>query len=184
MVNRKGEMRTVQLLDRKPLSACSFERIYFSRGSDRDIYRERKRLGENLVDSILKKVDCDIEHTVFSYIPNTAEMAYYGMMEGLQKHLDRLISEQLSGRGASLSEEEIRRIFAQRIRSEKVILKDIKLRTFIAEGNTRNDLAAHVYDITYGSITPHVDNLVIIDDRIVRGTTLRQSIVSILDRPH
>lgn len=184
MVNRKGEMRTVQLLDRKPLSACSFERIYFSRGSDRDIYRERKRLGENLVDSILKKVDYDIEHTVFSYIPNTAEMAYYGMMEGLQKHLDRLISEQLSGRGASLSEEEIRRIFAQRIRSEKVILKDIKLRTFIAEGNTRNDLAAHVYDITYGSITPHVDNLVIIDDSIVRGTTLKQSIVSILDRLH
>jgi len=177
-------MRTVQLLDRKPLSACSFERIYFSRGSDRDIYRERKRLGENLVDSILKKVDCDIEHTVFSYIPNTAEMAYYGMMEGLQKHLDRLISEQLSEKGASLSEEEIRRIFAQRIRSEKVILKDIKLRTFIAEGNTRNDLAAHVYDITYGSITPHVDNLVIIDDSIVRGTTLRQSIVSILDRLH
>ena len=129
-------------------------------------------------------VDYDIEHTVFSYIPNTAEMAYYGMMEGLQKHLDRLISEQLSGRGASLSEEEIRRIFAQRIRSEKVILKDIKLRTFIAEGNTRNDLAAHVYDITYGSITPHVDNLVIIDDSIVRGTTLKQSIVSILDRLH
>ena len=184
MVNRKGEMRTVQLLDRKPLSACSFERIYFSRGSDRDIYRERKRLGENLVDSILKKVDYDIEHTVFSYIPNTAEMAYYGMMEGLQKHLDRLISEQLSEKGASLSEEEIRRIFAQRIRSEKVILKDIKLRTFIAEGNTRNDLAAHVYDITYGSITPHVDNLVIIDDSIVRGTTLKQSIVSILDRLH
>ena len=174
MVNRKGEIRTVQLLERKPLSACSFERIY----------RERKRLGENLVDSILKKVDYDIEHTVFSYIPNTAEMAYYGMMEGLQKHLDRLISEQLSGRGASLSEEEIRRIFAQRIRSEKVILKDIKLRTFIAEGNTRNDLAAHVYDITYGSITPHVDNLVIIDDSIVRGTTLKQSIVSILDRLH
>ena len=129
-------------------------------------------------------MDCDIEHTVFSYIPTTAEMAYYGMMEGLQKHLDRLISEQLSEKGASLSEEEIRRIFAQRIRSEKVILKDIKLRTFIAEGNTRNDLAAHVYDITYGSITPHVDNLVIIDDSIVRGTTLKQSIVSILDRLH
>lgn len=184
MVNRKGEMRTIQLLDRKPLSACSFERIYFSRGSDKDIYRERKRLGENLVDSILKKVDYDIEHTVFSYIPNTAEMAYYGMMEGLQKHLDRLISERLSGKCASLSEEDIRKIFAQRIRSEKVILKDIKLRTFIAEGNTRNDLAAHVYDITYGSITPHVDNLVIIDDSIVRGTTLKQSIVSILDRLH
>ncbi len=184
MVNRKGEMRTMQLLDRKPLSACSFERIYFSRGSDRDIYRERKRLGENLVDSILKKVDYDIEHTVFSYIPNTAEMAYYGMMEGLQKYLDKLISERLSGKCALLSEEDIRKIFAQRIRSEKVILKDIKLRTFIAEGNTRNDLAAHVYDITYGSITPHVDNLVIIDDSIVRGTTLKQSIVSILDRLH
>ena len=184
MVNRKGEMRTMQLLDRKPLSACSFERIYFSRGSDRDIYRERKRLGENLVDSILKKVDYDIEHTVFSYIPNTAEMAYYGMMEGLQKYLDKLISERLSRKCASLSEEDIRKIFAQRIRSEKVILKDIKLRTFIAEGNTRNDLAAHVYDITYGSITPHVDNLVIIDDSIVRGTTLKQSIVSILDRLH
>ncbi|MBQ0049909.1 MAG: amidophosphoribosyltransferase [Bacteroidales bacterium] len=138
---------------------CSFERIYFSRGNDSDIYQERKALGRNLVPNILKAIDCDVEHTVFSFIPNTAEVAYLGMLEALRDQFPD-------------------------IRSEKVISKDIKLRTFITEGGARNDLAAHVYDITYGSLRPYVDNLVIIDDSIVRGTTLRESIIRILDRLH
>ena len=183
-IRRDGAWRTEQLLEPRALSACSFERIYFSRGSDRDIYRERKQLGENLVAPILRKVDGDLEHTVFSFIPNTAEMAYFGMLEGLQKHLDRRMEQQLAEPAVLSDPEAVRRILAQRVRSEKVVLKDIKLRTFIAEGNTRNDLAAHVYDITYGSIEPYKDNLVVIDDSIVRGTTLRRSIISILDRLH
>ena len=183
-IRRDGTWRTEQLLEPRALSACSFERIYFSRGSDRDIYRERKQLGENLVAPILRKVDGDLEHTVFSFIPNTAEMAYFGMLEGLQKHLDRRMKQQLAEPAVLSDPEAVRRILAQRVRSEKVVLKDIKLRTFIAEGNTRNDLAAHVYDITYGSIEPYKDNLVVIDDSIVRGTTLRRSIISILDRLH
>ena len=183
-IRRDGTWRTEQLLEPRALSACSFERIYFSRGSDRDIYRERKQLGENLVAPILRKVDGDLEHTVFSFIPNTAEMAYFGMLEGLQKHLDRRMEQQLAEPAVLSDPEAVRRILAQRVRSEKVVLKDIKLRTFIAEGNTRNDLAAHVYDITYGSIEPYKDNLVVIDDSIVRGTTLRRSIISILDRLH
>jgi amidophosphoribosyltransferase len=140
-------------------SACSFERIYFSRGSDRDIYIERKRLGEQLTPAIVKAVGGDIEHTVFSYIPNTAEVAFHGMTDGVRR-------------------------LCHDVRIEKVVWKDIKLRTFIAEDGERNDLAAHVYDITYGSIRPHEDNLVIIDDSIVRGTTLRESIFKILDRLH
>ena len=183
-IRRDGAWRTEQLLEPRALSACSFERIYFSRGSDRDIYRERKQLGENLVEPILRKVDGDLEHTVFSFIPNTAEMAYFGMLEGLQKHLDRQMEQQLTAPGVLQDAATVRRILSQRVRSEKIVLKDIKLRTFIAEGNTRNDLAAHVYDITYGSIEPYKDNLVVIDDSIVRGTTLRRSIISILDRLH
>ncbi len=183
-IRRDGTWRTEQLLEPRALSACSFERIYFSRGSDRDIYRERKQLGENLVAPILRKVDGDLEHTVFSFIPNTAEMAYFGMLEGLQKHLDRRMEQQLAAPGVLQDAATVRRILSQRVRSEKIVLKDIKLRTFIAEGNTRNDLAAHVYDITYGSIEPYKDNLVVIDDSIVRGTTLRRSIISILDRLH
>jgi amidophosphoribosyltransferase len=140
------------------LAACSFERIYFSRGSDIDIYRERKKLGEILATSILNSVDNDVENTVFSYIPNTAEVAFYGMMQGVEKATNKTP------------------------RIEKVLIKDIKLRTFIAQDNYRNDLAAHVYDISYGSIVPKKDNLVIIDDSIVRGTTLKQSIIKILNR--
>jgi amidophosphoribosyltransferase len=181
-VNRAGKIRTKQILPPRPLSACSFERIYFSRGSDVDIYKERKKLGENLVGPILKKIDYDLEHSVFSFIPNTAEVAYYGMLEGLNAYLDELKIKQITEKGSSIRNEEVRKILSQRIRSEKVAIKDIKLRTFIAEGNSRNDLAAHVYDITYGSITPSEDYLVVIDDSIVRGTTLRQSIIRILDR--
>ena len=159
IVTKFGDIQLEQIQMAKSNSACSFERIYFSRGSDRDIYQERKRLGEQLTPAILKAIDGDVAHSVFSYIPNTAEVAFYGMTEGVRR-LDH------------------------DVRIEKVVVKDIKLRTFITEGDERNDLAAHVYDITYGSLVPYEDNLVVIDDSIVRGTTLRESIFKILDRLH
>lgn len=175
-------MRTVQINKPREVKPCSFERIYFSRGSDVDIYRERKLLGEKLVPNILKAIDNDVDHTVFSFIPNTAEVAFYGMLQGLDDYLNEEKVQQIAALGHSPSHDELEHILSRRIRSEKVAIKDIKLRTFIAEGNSRNDLAAHVYDITYGSLVPGVDNLVIIDDSIVRGTTLKQSIIGILDR--
>ena len=184
LLNKKGEMRLVPVNEPKPKRACSFERIYFSRGSDRDIYRERKVLGEQLVQPVLRAIGHDVEHTVFSFIPNTAEVAFYGLLEGFDNYLNQLKVRRIEALGHQPSHAELERILSQRIRSEKVAIKDIKLRTFIAEGNTRDDLAAHVYDITYGSLVPGVDNLVIIDDSIVRGTTLRQSIIGILDRLH
>ena len=159
IVRKSGECLLEQILPKQKFSACSFERIYFSRGSDRDIYKERKRLGEQLTPAIIDAVGGDIAHTVFSYIPNTAEVAFHGMTDGLRR-LDH------------------------DVRIEKVVWKDIKLRTFISDGAERNDLAAHVYDITYGSLVPFKDNLVVIDDSIVRGTTLRESIFKILDRLH
>lgn len=156
IVKRNGACSIERILPQKGNSACSFERIYFSRGNDRDIYKERKRLGEQLVQPVLKAIDGDTKNTVFSFIPNTAEVAFYGMVDG----------------------------FDERVRSEKVVWKDIKLRTFITEDNSRNDLASHVYDITYESIRAGQDNLVVIDDSIVRGTTLKESIFRILDRLH
>jgi len=159
LIRKSGEQCLEQILPPQKYSACSFERIYFSRGSDRDIYQERKRLGEQLMKPIMQAINGEVSHTVFSYIPNTAEVAFCGMTDGFRR-LDH------------------------EVRIEKVVWKDIKLRTFITEGTERNDLAAHVYDITYGSLTPYVDNLVIIDDSIVRGTTLRESIFKILDRLH
>ena len=159
IVKKNGKSSLEQILTAQKLSSCSFERIYFSRGSDYDIYQERKRLGEQLTPAIMQAIEGDITHTVFSYIPNTAEVAFYGMTDGLRR----------------LNHE---------VRIEKVVWKDIKLRTFITEGTERNDLAAHVYDITYGSVLPYEDNLVIIDDSIVRGTTLKESIFKILDRLH
>ena len=184
LVNKEGKMRLVQINKPKEVKPCSFERIYFSRGSDAGIYRERKQLGKQLVDSILKAVDYDVKHTVFSFIPNTAETAFYGMLEGFDNYLNELKVKEIETLGHHPDHEELEKILSWRIRSEKVAVKDIKLRTFIAEGNSRNDLAAHVYDITYGSLQPGADNLVIIDDSIVRGTTLRQSIIGILDRLH
>ena len=159
IVRKDGESHLAQILAAQEPSACSFERIYFSRGSDRDIYNERKQLGEQLTPTIMQAIEGDVAHTVFSYIPNTAEVAFYGMTDGIRK-------------------------LNHDVRIEKVVWKDIKLRTFITEGAERNDLAAHVYDITYGSLTPYEDNLVIIDDSIVRGTTLKESIFKILDRLH
>ena len=159
IVHKNGDFKLERIMPAQQLSACSFERIYFSRGSDCDIYQERKRLGEQLTPAIMKAIDDDVDHTVFSYIPNTAEVAYYGMTDGFRKlHGD--------------------------VRTEKVVWKDIKLRTFISANTERNDLAAHVYDISYGSLRPYEDNLVIIDDSIVRGTTLKESIFKILDRLH
>ena len=159
IVHKNGESSLEQIMPAQQLSACSFERIYFSRGSDCDIYQERKRLGEQLTPAILKAIDGDVTNTVFSYIPNTAEVAYYGMTDGFRQQ-------------------------GYNVRTEKVVWKDIKMRTFIADNSERNDLAAHVYDISYGSLRPYDDNLVIIDDSIVRGTTLRESIFKILDRLH
>ena len=159
IVHKDGSSCLETILEAKEQARCSFERIYFSRGSDRDIYRERKQLGQQLTEPILKAIGGETDHSVFSFIPNTAEVAFYGMVEGL--------------RNKGLN-----------VRSEKVAWKDIKLRTFITEAGSRNDLASHVYDITYGSLEPDVDNLVIIDDSIVRGTTLRESIFKILDRLH
>ena len=159
IVSKNGDLKTEQILETKPYSACSFERIYFSRGSDSDIYKERKLLGEQLTKPIMEAIGGDLSGSVFSYIPNTAEVAFLGMTDGLRKE-------------------------SNDVRIEKVVWKDIKLRTFITEKGERNDLAAHVYDITYGSLRPYEDNLVVIDDSIVRGTTLRESIFKILDRLH
>ena len=175
-----------QIIQPKERKACSFERIYFSRGSDADIYEERKNLGEQLTERITEAIDGDVAHTVFSFIPNTAEVAYYGMLRGFKKALNRQKVKELYEltRDHQPSEDELKRIVGQYVRSEKVAWKDIKLRTFITEGAERNDLAAHVYDVTYGSLVPYEDNLVIIDDSIVRGTTLKESIIRILDRLH
>ena len=181
LVNREADVRLEQIVEPKANKACSFERIYFSRGSDQDIYRERKSLGRQLTPAILRAVDGDLQHTVFSFIPNTAEVAYYGMVEGMEAHLTEQKLSRLK-ESDQLTDEELQRILSQRIRTEKVAIKDIKLRTFISEGKSRNELAAHVYDITYGTVEAGVDNLVVIDDSIVRGTTLRQSIIGILDR--
>jgi len=182
IVNRRGELRIEQILEQKEKKACSFERIYFSRGSDADIYKERKSLGRQLVQPIMKAINNDLNHTVFSFIPNTAEAAFYGMVEGFNDYLNHEKACRIEALGSNATPEKIEQILNQRIRSEKIAWKDIKLRTFIAEGSTKNELAAHVYDITYGSLEPYVDNLVIIDDSIVRGTTLKESIIRILDR--
>ena len=181
-IDRSGEnVHLEQVIEPQENKACSFERIYFSRGSDIDIYHERKALGSNVVPEILEKVDYDLDNTVFSFIPNTAEVAYQGMLQGLEDYLDRRKQELLE-MPENRNSERIRDILRKRIRSEKVAIKDIKMRTFITEGASRNELAAHVYDVTYGSIRRGEDNLVVIDDSIVRGTTLKESVIRILNR--
>lgn len=181
-IDRSGEnVHLEQVIEPQENKACSFERIYFSRGSDIDIYHERKALGSFVVPEILEKVDYDLDNTVFSFIPNTAEVAYQGMLQGLEDYLDRRKQELLE-MPENRNSERIRDILRKRIRSEKVAIKDIKMRTFITEGASRNELAAHVYDVTYGSIRRGEDNLVVIDDSIVRGTTLKESVIRILNR--
>ncbi len=183
-MSRQGEeVRISQIREPRERKACSFERIYFSRGSDQDIYKERKALGRQLVPNILKAVGDDLEHSVFSFIPNTAEVAYFGMIDGLEDYMNSIKINQLRNH-KDLTDEQIRDILSKRVRFEKVAIKDIKLRTFISEDDTRRDLAQHVYDITYGTIEPNVDNLIVIDDSIVRGTTLKESIIGILSRLH
>lgn len=186
MVSKHGKVTTKQILPKLDNQKCSFERIYFSRGSDADIYKERKLLGKNLTEKILKAVDYDLDNTILSFIPNTAEVAYIGMCEGVDEYEKELQCKEILKLDSHAPgfPDKIKEILNKRVRKEKIAIKDIKLRTFIAEGKSRNELAAHVYDVTYGQVKNDVDNLVIIDDSIVRGTTLKQSIVRILDRLH
>nr|MBD5377242.1 amidophosphoribosyltransferase [Bacteroides sp.] len=186
IVSKKGTVSVEDILGQGRNERCSFERIYFSRGSDALIYQERKALGRNLVPELMTMLHDELDHTVFSFIPNTAEVAFRGMVDGLEAELDRLktasiLREQAAG---TLTRPTLEAIMAHKLRVEKVAIKDIKLRTFIAEGESRNELAAHVYDVTYGIVSPGKDTLVAIDDSIVRGTTLRQSIINMLDRLH
>lgn len=184
LINPDGGFEIRQVLQAEANARCSFERIYFSRGSDADIYRERKRLGANIVAPLLEMVGNRFDSTVFSFIPNTAEVAFLGMVEELNRHLDHGRRSEIARlvENGALSDKVLDEILERKVRVEKIAIKDIKLRTFIAEGSSRNDLATHVYDVTYGCLRPGKDTLVIIDDSIVRGTTLRQSILRILDR--
>ncbi len=187
LIDRQGGVEVRRIMPELKNERCSFERVYFSRGSDADIYSERKKLGANIVPDLCRMIDERFDRTVFSFIPNTAEVAFFGMVEELHKRLDRKRKseiEELVAAGELTSERLDNIILQRKVRVEKVAIKDIKLRTFIAEGTSRNDLATHVYDITYGSVNAHKDTLVVIDDSIVRGTTLRQSILRILDRLH
>ena len=183
LIIKKNGTVTEELIN-KPLSPkkCSFERIYFSRGSDSSIYNERKALGRLIVDKVLKVIDYDFDNSVFSFIPNTAEVSFYGLIKGLEEFLNEEKIKQIIALGDKPSAEDVSRIIKQRARIEKIAIKDAKLRTFITQDDSRDDLVAHVYDITYGSVRPLKDNLIIIDDSIVRGTTLKQSILRILDR--
>jgi len=181
IIKKSGDMALKQILEPTERKACSFERIYFSRGSDKEIYQERKKLGKLVFPEILKSIDNDLENTVFSYIPNTAETSFFGMVKEAQNYLNKKKEEQILALGPKMTGEELHKILAIRPRIEKVAIKDAKLRTFITQDSNRDDLVTHVYDISYGSVKP-TDNLVIIDDSIVRGTTLKRSILKILDR--
>jgi len=182
IIKKNGRITEEQFTKPKQKQACSFERIYFSRGTDKDIYKERKTLGKLLMPSILKSINYDLENTVFSYIPNTAAVAFKGLTEELNIFYNKLKTDQILELGKDANTERINKILSSSLRIEDIAVKDIKLRTFITQENSRNDLAGHVYDVTYGIIKEGVDNLVVIDDSIVRGTTLRQSIIRILDR--
>jgi amidophosphoribosyltransferase len=182
VIKRDGEVVLNRIREKQERKSCSFERIYFSRGSDKDIYRERKKLGELLVPQILEAIDFEVEDTVFSFIPNTAESAFYGMVKGIEDHMVEKKMEELLKLKGKCSPEDILKIMKERARIEKVAIKDLKLRTFISQDKGRKDMVSHVYDVTYGTVRRGVDNLVIIDDSIVRGTTLKESIIKILDR--
>jgi len=182
IIKASGETTIEKLREQTELRKCSFERIYFSRGTDKTIYRERKKLGELLADRVLKVVEYDLDNTVFSYIPNTAESAFYGLIKGVENYLNQVKIDHILSRGNYLNREELEKIINQRPRVEKIAVKDAKLRTFITEDTSRDDLVGHIYDVTYGVIRRGVDNLVVIDDSIVRGTTLKKSIIRILDK--
>ncbi len=184
IIDRKGDVQLTDILGEQKNERCSFERIYFSRGGDADIYKERKLLGHNLSAKVLNAIDGDWKHTVFSFIPNTAELAYLGLLEGIEQHANEQKAKEIATLDPQSEDyvQKISEIVSGRIRNEKIAFKDIKLRTFIAEGESRNDIAAHVYDVAYGIVKPAEDTLVVIDDSIVRGTTLKQSIIRMLDR--
>ena len=182
IIKKSGFVSETEINAPRTKLACSFERIYFSRGSDKDIYKERKNLGRLVVPQILESIDFDLKNSVFSFIPNTAEVSFYGMIKGLEDHLNQVKIEEIKALGSNPAAADIEHILLQRARIEKIAIKDAKLRTFITQDDSRDDLVAHVYDITYGSIKEKQDNLVIIDDSIVRGTTLKQSVLRILDR--
>ncbi len=182
IVSKDGQYRIEQILEPAERRACSFERIYFSRGSDQKIYRERIQLGRNLSDIVLKAIDYDLKNTIFSFIPNTAETAFYGLIKGAEDYLNTIKTERIMSWGNSFSEEKLLEMINRRIRIEKIAIKDVKLRTFITEDKSRNELVQHVYDITYGTVRKNEDSVVIIDDSIVRGTTLKESIIRMLSR--
>jgi amidophosphoribosyltransferase len=182
IIKASGETSIEQVRDEAELRKCSFERIYFSRGTDKTIYRERKKLGELLTNPVLKAVGNDTENTVFSYIPNTAESAFYGLIKGVEDYINKSKLDSIIEKGRNITRDELQKILSQRPRVEKIAVKDVKLRTFITEDIGRDDLVGHVYDVTYGVIRRGIDNLVVIDDSIVRGTTLKKSIIKILDR--
>jgi amidophosphoribosyltransferase len=182
IIKKNGEVKELKVQEAKEKKSCSFERIYFSRGTDKDIYQERKKLGYLLTDKILKAIDYDLHNTVFSFIPNTAEVAFYGLMDGLNDYLNKHKTDQLKSLNGHATNEEIEKILAIKPRVEKLAIKDVKLRTFITEDASRDELVSHVYDVTYGLINNNIDTIVVIDDSIVRGTTLQQSILNILDR--
>jgi amidophosphoribosyltransferase len=182
IIKASGETTIEKIREETEPRKCSFERIYFSRGTDKVIYRERKKLGELLANSVLSVVDYDLDHTVFSYIPNTAESAFYGLIKGVENYLNQVKIDHILSRGKYLEREELEKIINQRPRVEKIAVKDAKLRTFITEDTSRDDLVGHIYDVTYGVIRRNIDNLVVIDDSIVRGTTLKKSIIRILDK--
>lgn len=182
IIKRNGHVEEVPFIEPKPRTSCSFERIYFSRGNDRDIYLERKKLGELLADDVLKAIDFDIKHTVFSFVPNTAETAFYGMVEGINRRLDKIKFEKVLKMGNELKSKKLDKILSLQPRVERLVVKDEKMRTFIADTSSRGRMISHVYDITYGLVENERDTLVLLDDSIVRGSTLRDSIIQIVSR--
>lgn len=182
IVNEDGEVEIAQILEPRERKACSFERIYFSRGSDEKIYRERIALGYHLSEHVLNRIDHDLKNTIFSFIPNTAETAFYGMLKGMEDYLNKVKIERILSWGRDYDPEKLAEMVNRRLRIEKIAIKDVKMRTFITEDVSRNEMVQHVYDITYGTVRPGEDILVVIDDSIVRGTTLKESIIRMLGR--
>jgi amidophosphoribosyltransferase len=182
IIRKNGKIEELKFREPGERRSCSFERIYFSRGSDVDIYKERKELGNLVCPTVLESIDYDLKNTVFSYVPNTAESAFYGMVKGMENYLAGIKKQKILKEGPSITEERLSEILSMRTRTEKIAIKDAKLRTFITDDSQRNDLVAHVYDITYGTVRKGIDSIVVIDDSIVRGTTLRKSILRMLDR--